>query len=317
MEISDCADARQTIPDAAEASVAAAEAFLGRGADKKLAADILTPTNNPVRDAKITAPLIGCDTTKELTRAERHVSQQLERAVRAEAAESIESSLIDMERVRRPLLLTEAGTGRSFDQDQHGVTEDPEVKYPCIAWSYADDTPSRLLTKAGLGKEKPLREGTHAFVKMSHESLRVGILPSDFGHASGHPHLSLDQPVEYAGEIEVDTKGHLVRWNNLSGTYRIPENLAAQAGLPLDKFWAVRPLDSTESECVVRTARVALVKLFETDEETFVRAVREHQHLGKGKGHHRMVQERLDAIHSSGYLSIPFVAHRSECISTY
>ena len=78
-------------------------------------------------------------------------------------------------------------------------------------------------------QEKPLSEGTHAFVKMPHESfLRVSIVASGFGESSGHPHLSLEQPVEFAGEVELNAEGRLVRWNNLSGTYRIPKSRAFQ-----------------------------------------------------------------------------------------
>ena len=43
-----------------------------------------------------------------------------------------------------------------------------------------------------------------------------------------------------AGEIEFDENQHITRWSNMSGTYRCPDNTAFQAGLPLDKFHAVR-----------------------------------------------------------------------------
>ena len=44
----------------------------------------------------------------------------------------------------------------------------------------------------------------------------------------------------YAGEIEFDENQHITRWSNMSGTYQCPDNTAFQAGLPLDKFHAVR-----------------------------------------------------------------------------
>ena len=142
--------------------------------------------------------------------------------------ESIEQTALSMEGRISPIVLTEAGTGKTIELHESGSggggVEKPGVLYPCIAWTPAGPEPPRLLTRAGLRQEKPLSEGTHAFVKMPHESfLRVSIMASDFGAASGHPHLSLEQAVEFAGEIEVNAEGRLVRWNNLSGTYRIPE----------------------------------------------------------------------------------------------
>jgi hypothetical protein len=82
-------------------------------------------------------------------------------------------------------------------------------------------------------------------------------------------------------------------------------SLSLQAGLPLDKFWAVLvgPGPDEDAEFVQRTDKVSLIKVFRTDEETFIDAVKEKQHLGEGHGHHRMVQERLDAIRNCGYLS--------------
>ena len=47
-----------------------------------------------------------------------------------------------------------------------------------------------------------------------------------------------------AGEIEFDENQQITRWSNMSGTYQCPDNTAFQAGLPLDKFHAVR----TEAE---------------------------------------------------------------------
>ena len=41
--------------------------------------------------------------------------------------------------------------------------------------------------------------------------------------------MSGEQPVEAAGEVEIDAEGQLMRWNNLSGTYKVPKQLAFQA----------------------------------------------------------------------------------------
>jgi hypothetical protein len=61
---------------------------------------------------------------------------------------------------------------------------------------------------------------------------------------------------------------------------------------------------------VHRTAKVNLIKVFQTDEGTFIDAVKEQQHLGEGNGHHRMVQERLAGIRNCGYLSQVQLLHR-------
>ena len=62
-----------------------------------------------------------------------------------------------------------------------------------------------------------------------------------------------------------------------------------------------------DAEFVHRTDKVSLIKVFRTGEETFIDAVKEQRHLLEkraGLGHHGMVQERLDAIRSCGYLSL-------------
>ena len=130
-------------------------------------------------------------------------------------AESPEQTTLSTAGGISPIVLTEAGTGKTIELHESGsgggVVEKPAgVVYPCIAWTPDGAEPPRLLTRAGLRQEKPLSEGTHAFVKMPHESfLRVSIVASDFGESSGHPHLSLEQPVEFAGEIELNAEGHL------------------------------------------------------------------------------------------------------------
>ena len=56
---------------------------------------------------------------------------------------------------------------------------------------------------------------------------------------SGHVELSGGEPVRYAGEVKFDKNGQVMWWNNGSGHYVPPENLAGQAPFPLSKF---RPL---------------------------------------------------------------------------
>jgi hypothetical protein len=95
-----------------------------------------------------------------------------------------------------------------------------------------------------------------------------------------------------------------------------PHHHQPQAGLPLDKFWAVRSSASVGEEdghvhvAVTKAASahhddvVVLVKVLRTKEVDFIDAVKEQQHLVEGEGRHRMVQERLDAIRGNGYLSV-------------
>lgn len=69
--------------------------------------------------------------------------------------------------------------------------------------------------------------------------LRLSPLGTQFGRASGHPQLADEKPVLFAGEVEVDREGNILRWSNMSGTYRAEDAMCFQAELPLDKFWAV------------------------------------------------------------------------------
>jgi hypothetical protein len=82
---------------------------------------------------------------------------------------------------------------------------------PCILWAYGTATPPQLLSKRGLGRDMKIKPGTHDFVKMAGESsLRVSRLACAFGEAMGHPQMSGEQPVEAAGEVEIDAEGQLV-----------------------------------------------------------------------------------------------------------
>jgi len=288
--------------------------------------------------------------------------RELLSAISAEECSTIELSLA-MNTVPRVALLTEALTQKSPKTDEE-VNNNNMPLFPCIAWTYGPATPPQLLNKAGLSQDLILiKPGTHAFVKMPGESsLRVSVLAFAFGRgasysaAAGHSQMSGDQPVEAAGEVEINAAGQLVRWNNLSSTYKVSEQLAfqapslgavslslmsrkhqpprattctrchlshsrqpppslllsLQAGLPLDKFWAVLSGPGLDEDpfFVHRTAKVNLIKVFQTDEGTFIDAVKQQQHLGEGNGHHRMVQERLDGIRNCGYLSQVQLLHR-------
>lgn len=76
-----------------------------------------------------------------------------------------------------------------------------------------------------------IRPGSHCFVRMPGEPfLRVGTASGSFNTMSGHAVLSGGKPVLMAGELEVDDNSRLIRWSNVSGTFR-PSSWAASAAL--------------------------------------------------------------------------------------
>jgi hypothetical protein len=84
--------------------------------------------------------------------------------------------------------------------------ESPAVKVPCLACQqmHADEDGSltaRILRCDGLGDEKPLRPGSHAFVMLpgEHGFMRASMMAFEFGKACGHPLLSREEPVLFAG----------------------------------------------------------------------------------------------------------------------
>jgi hypothetical protein len=130
----------------------------------------------------------------------------------------------------------------------------PEVKFSCLA-AYPDalgnSVECRWLHRGrSLGEDLvQLMPGSHAFVKVHNEPfLRVSPHGTKFGAASGHPQLADEKPVLYAGEVEVDQEGVVLRWSNLSGTYRPDNTMCFQTELPLDRFWAVQTGQADESE---------------------------------------------------------------------
>ena len=128
----------------------------------------------------------------------------------------------------------------------------------------------------------------------------------------------------YAGEIEFDEKQRIIRWSNMSGTYKCPDNTTFQAGLPLDKFHAVR----TEAEVrlsgglennpqLFRTENgVLLEKILDFTEDAFMEVQaswNQHQkswlatELGAHECHerlNRMMRQLQAAISKYGYLSV-------------
>jgi hypothetical protein len=183
-----------------------------------------TPVNNKTNTAKAEFEAELSEGFDAFDRAQT----ELLSAVSAEASSSFEHSLATIARIPRPVLITEAWTGTSR-RDLLGSLECNNPILPCISWAYGTESPPQLLKRTGIVREIALRPGAHAFVKMPGESsLRVGLIAVEFGAATGHPHLALEEPVEAAGEVEIDDEGRLVRWNNLSGTYKVSEQLAFQ-----------------------------------------------------------------------------------------
>ena len=102
---------------------------------------------------------------------------------------------------------------------KHDMDTSPKV--PCLALLSTDGKhfTASLFTKKGLGKERKLTRGSHAFVKVEGEShLRVSLMSFEFGKACGHPQLARELPVMYAGEVEFDENQTVTQWNNLSGS---------------------------------------------------------------------------------------------------
>jgi len=106
-------------------------------------------------------------------------------------------------------------------------------RFPACACWYDQDSArfhSRKLNANGIGCERKLNnKGSHAFVLVVGEShLRVCLTAHVFGEAMGHIQLAQEEPIVFAGEIEVDDEDRLTRWNNVSGTYQCPSWLAFQ-----------------------------------------------------------------------------------------
>jgi len=228
----------------------------------------------------------------------------------------------------------------------------PEVKIQAMqtaAWSAerewvlaSDSTPSHglcmaavqvegdrfkgfLLKEGKLGREMRIKEGSHAFIKASFEEnfLRISLKAAEFGDACGHPSLANEMPVLYAGEVEFDDTGRLLRWNNMSGTYRCSDKMAYQTGLPLQTLWAicseidgpnsVAPAEQTGSTFLHTSSGIPLRRALHTSEKDFEDAQAKWKHALRGlisehaeiQACHQklntMIEQRVQAVENYGY----------------
>jgi hypothetical protein len=130
----------------------------------------------------------------------------------------------------------EEPTFRSLEQPT------PKARMPCLALRCDENGQCSVRMFRGVqqGAEATIKAGSHSFVQVPGEDfIRASKHAFPFGKASGHGVLSDEQPMLFAGEIEINENGQLTRWNNISGTYRFPAQYARQAELPLDAFWGL------------------------------------------------------------------------------
>lgn len=78
------------------------------------------------------------------------------------------------------------------------------------------------------------KEGLYTFVRMESGEMRVW--KSKDEKTTNHYMVAEGKSVLFAGEIYFNAQGDVVAFNNQSGCYRPPAELAHQAGLPLDCF---------------------------------------------------------------------------------
>ena len=77
-----------------------------------------------------------------------------------------------------------------------------------------------------------LAAGAYAVVKcLGEQTFRMlQTDPARFGEAGGHPQLAAEQPVVFAGEVELNGAMQVQAWTTVSGMYQLPDTYAAQSG---------------------------------------------------------------------------------------
>merc|ERR1712086_990327 len=146
-----------------------------------------------------------------------------------------------------PPLVEGALGGNLEDTSQHSDQDTETFGWLMDAWAKAPTLrslelpiPKPRMPCLALRCDIAIKPGSHSFIRVPGEDfIRASRTRSLFGKASGHGILSDEKPVLFAGEIEINEDGHLIRWNNVSGTYRFHQQHAVQVELPLDRFWGL------------------------------------------------------------------------------
>mmetsp|Transcript_34984 Transcript_34984/g.111379 ORF Transcript_34984/g.111379 Transcript_34984/m.111379 type:complete len:460 (-) Transcript_34984:894-2273(-) len=227
--------------------------------------------------------------------------------------------------VVRDAMLVEAWTGSWAEARATGEDSYPDVIISCLA--AFPDALGKAVSCRWLRRGRSLGEailvlmpGSHAFVKVHNEAfLRLSPLGTQFGRASGHPQLADEKPVLFAGEVEVDREGTILRWSNMSGTYRAEDAMCFQTELALDKFWAVHSGPKQEGDDAERylslpggttLRRVLMISDSEyaelrTEWDTHVKNLCRSNPKARAcyERLHQCSSERCDAVPHYGYLT--------------
>jgi len=233
---------------------------------QKAAADIAeSKAKTAVLEERLRAETVLRLTQNELTKSQSHrakleavcaVSGDLHPQVDEPGEVAGATGILKITRVQRAAKVTEAWAAFDTVPWKHVTREAEqgnEPRMPCLAATTTDGRhfTAHLLRADGLAtKTSKIKPGTHVFVKVHGEPhIRIGLLAQSFGCACGHPQLASESEVLYAGEVEFDSDQAVIKWNNLSGTYKCSDSMAYQAGLPLEKFYRVsEPPPEDESD---------------------------------------------------------------------
>ena len=98
------------------------------------------------------------------------------------------------------------------------------------------------------GVERHMRPGVYAIVRCPGEEFFRGLFtePAALGGAGGHAGLACEEPVLFAGEIEIDHENNLTAWTSVSGIYQQPAGYCDQSGLTRDLFYRLVPAEELD-----------------------------------------------------------------------
>ena len=116
----------------------------------------------------------------------------------------------------------------------------PKPRMPCLALRSHENgqCSTRIFKGTDLGADKAIKPGSHAFVMVPGEDfVRASITGSVFGMASGHGMLPDEQPVLFAGGIEISEDMELIPpqadSNEMNGRQLVPAHFPKR--VPLTK----------------------------------------------------------------------------------